>query len=320
MNIRPIRIPVFLAFNSFTAKELPGSRQALAQSVASGTTSCSCSSLLSQLGKLREKWKHMPLAPVADLDMAVTACGTHSAATLQEKGYDIPTKRLTACRGQRLHRKRQSKRRGPGRPSKVNDPEMILAVRAVLEQNSTASSNTCVVKGSEDGERQRKQVRSLSALPLTIYRSSPSIRRNLAERQFRSILKLHCKEFKRGRRKTDLCDHCITYRQKILPRVREFIQRCDQELEAVCPGYWKPFYAHKILSMNFAFSACFSFSLNEPAYVVHFPSFRCFCRPPHSSLSCRPPVARPEDQCVDNEWGRCGSEAANPAKVHGHHA
>ena len=223
-------------------------------SVATNATSCSCSVLFPQLGKLREIWKHVPSAPVRDLDMAIAACGIRSWSELKQKGYDIPRKRLQACNGQKLRRKQRSKQKKKGRPSKANDPRMIAAVRAVLAQNSTASSNTCIVKEKQaNGEvvRCRKQVRSLSALPATIYRSTPSLVRNLAERQFRCILAQLCKEFKRGRRKTDLCDHCITYRQKIIPRVREFLKRCEQELEAVCAGYWKPFYAHKLLLASY---------------------------------------------------------------------
>ena len=71
-------------------------------------------------------------------------------------------------------------------------------------------------------------------------RHSPNIRGKIFFKQFRQIMKLHWPEFKRGRRKTDLCDHCECFRKKIIPRTREFLQRAKRDLEEVCPGHTRP--------------------------------------------------------------------------------
>lgn len=91
----------------------------------------------------------------------------------------------------------------------------------------------------------RKQRRTLTAQLSTIYRSNPSIYRNLAETQFRCLVGRHCQEFRKGFRKTDLCDHCVGYRNKILPRVNAFIKRCQNTMATVCPGYWNPFWSNR---------------------------------------------------------------------------
>ena len=70
-------------------------------------------------------------------------------------------------------------------------------------------------------------------------RSSPSLCGQLDARQFRLIHKLYFPEYKRARRKTDLCDHCQVYVKKIKPRTRNFLLRAKEEMQTACPNYWK---------------------------------------------------------------------------------
>ena len=62
-----------------------------------------------------------------------------------------------------------------------------------------------------------------------VWRSSPSLR-GLDFRQFRLIRRTFFPEYKKGRRLTDLCDHCAVYDRKIRPRTREFLVRAQREL------------------------------------------------------------------------------------------
>ena len=71
-------------------------------------------------------------------------------------------------------------------------------------------------------------------------RSMPALRGRLNFRQFRKIHKTYFPEYKRARKKTDLCDHCVSYTKKILPRARDFMQRVQKDMEEVCPNYWHP--------------------------------------------------------------------------------
>ena len=124
----------------------------------------------------------------------------------------------------------------PGRPCKVQDPFWIRKVGAALDTFSTASSWTCLGPDRET----RRQVRSLVTRPTTILRYSPNLHGKIFFKQFRQIMKFHWPEYKPGRRKTDLCDHCECFRKKIIPRAREFLMRAKRDLEDVCPGYWEP--------------------------------------------------------------------------------
>ncbi|CAJ1342619.1 unnamed protein product [Effrenium voratum] len=161
-------------------------------------------------------------------------------------GYSVSNKRVRQYHLKRppRHQPLQGRNVG-GRPSKVDNPLNVAAVRAVLEKNSVSASLTCVCRQRQpDGSvlRVRKQRRTLTGQLSTIYRSSPSIHRNLAETQFRCLVARHCQEFRKGFRKTDLCDHCRAYRKTILPRVSGFLTRCQSTMSAVCPGYWAPFW------------------------------------------------------------------------------
>ena len=203
---------------------------------------CCCQTLLPSLGKLREAWRNHPNSLASMLDDAVCSGGLSSAKRMRQMGYNVSNRKVMQWHRKRLPRAQDRKR--PGRPSKVNNPINVATVRAVLERSSVLSSLTCVVKEKQpDGTlvRVRKERRTLTAQLSTIYRSSPSIYKFLAETQFRSIVVRHCQEFRRGFRKTDLCDHCLNYRKKILPRVSGFIRRCQETMSTACPGYWNPF-------------------------------------------------------------------------------
>lgn len=207
---------------------------------------CCCRTLLPSLGKLRDTWLNSPKSLVSLLDDAVCSGGLASAKQMRALGYNVSNQRV-----RQWHLKKSTSKRPPkkaGRPSKVNNPLCIQAVRATLAKSSVAASRTCVVKEKQpDGTivRMRKQRRTLTAQLSTIYRSNPSIYRNLAETQFRCLVGRHCQEFRKGFRKTDLCDHCVGYRNKILPRVNAFIKRCQNTMATVCPGYWNPFWSNR---------------------------------------------------------------------------
>ena len=186
------------------------------------------------------------------MDAAVAAGGLKSAKSMRALGYDLPAsshRRWTASR----KLKKQSKR--PGRKSKVDCPANIAAVRKVLDRASNAASLTCVVKEKlEDGTvgRVRKQRRTLVAQLSTIYRASPEVHKRMAETQFRRLVVKHCREYRKGSRKTDLCDHCLAYRKKILPQVAKFITHCQNNMLKVCSGYWAPFWRKQRVQQTMA--------------------------------------------------------------------
>ena len=230
---------------------VPGTAQRVSERLSQAYSDCCCRTLLPSLGKLRETWLNHPKSLVSLLDDAVCAGGLSSAKRMRTLGYSVSNRRVRQWHQKKLTKKAPAK--PVGRPSKVNSKLNIMSARAVLDKNSAAASLTCVVKEKqEDGSllRVRKQRRTLTAQLSTIYRSSPSIYRNMAETQFRAIVSRHCREYRKGFRKTDLCDHCLTYKRKILPRVAAFIRRCQDTMNAVCPSYWIPFWRIKRLGLT----------------------------------------------------------------------
>ena len=205
---------------------------------------CCCRTLRPFLGS--DTWLNSPKSLVCLLDDAVCSGGLASAQKMRALGYNVSNRRV-----QQWHLKKSSHKapaKKAGRPSKVNNPLCIEAVPATLAKSSVAASRTCVVKEKQpDGTivRVRKQRRTLTRQLSTIYGSNPSIYRNLAETQFRCLVGRHCQEFCKGFRKNDLCDHCVAYRNKILPRVNAFIKRCQNTMATVCPGYWNPVWSSR---------------------------------------------------------------------------
>ena len=183
---------------------------------------------------------------VRAMDRAVWRSGFTNRRQLVKLGYSMP--KSAWLEHARVRVKRWRERRNVGRPSKRDDPGLIKFVRGVLIQNSTPSSVTCVLKRKDkDGtaKRVRRRVRALNCYLSSLYHSSADIAAKMKETQFRAIVRRHCKEFRRGRRLTDMCDHCAVYKQKLVPRAREFLGRVFSEMEAVCPSYWSPVHANE---------------------------------------------------------------------------
>ena len=237
----------------------PGCSRTLAAALASGPEDCVCKSIMPALGNLRTSWEKKSPQSQRELDKAITgACARMSARSLRKRGYPISNKRARAMRFEQLQKAKKKKKvtgRNVGRPSKVDNPKLIQAVESLLEENSVAAAKTCVIKQKQaDGEVQkiRKQVRTLSALPSTILRSSP-LARKLDERQFRAMLTRHFKQYRKGRRKTDLCDHCLLFRQKIRPRVVAFMRRVEEDMNTALPGYFHPFWKNPMRGLTWYF-------------------------------------------------------------------
>ena len=199
--------------------------------VVAADKECHCEPLVANIAAMRQAWKHVSLPVARALDGCVFSSG-FSSKKIVSLGYvaqgDYKRKLKRSL-------KKWSMKKSVGRSSKVKDPKWQKLVKDALDFFSTPSSWTCV-----GPRKERLQVRSLCARPTTILRSSPALHGHLSFRQFRSIHKLHFPQYKKARKKTDLCDHCVSYSKKILPRAKEFMQRAKADMEAVCPGYWHP--------------------------------------------------------------------------------
>eukprot|EP00439_Symbiodinium_sp_Y106_P053666 s5058_g7.t1 len=114
-------------------------------------------------------------------------------------------------------------------------------------------------------------------------------------------MKTYWPEYKPGKRKTDLCDHCECFRKKIVPRTKEFLMRAKRDLEEVCPGYWEPVLKKPRYRGIFAQSADLSLCtqlLGEVVNSVHQRSFRAVRQ------------AAPESERIPHVEGALRREAA----------
>ena len=109
-------------------------------------------------------------------------------------------------------------------------------MKALLFANSSPTSLTCVVKrkgASGTARRFRRPVRTLTALVETIYKSFSPTQKTMSISTFRRIRRMHCPEYRRGQRRTDLW-------KKLVPRASAFVKEVFEDMEAACPKYWAP--------------------------------------------------------------------------------
>ncbi|CAE7236307.1 Cacna1g [Symbiodinium sp. CCMP2592] len=198
----------------------PGASQEVQASMVSD---CYCEPLVSELASMRKEWKNHSMPVARALDRAIERSG-FKAERLVSLNY-FQDKQHAAAALKRRVQKWHMKSKG-GRPSKVKSAFWQSAVKEVLDNFSTPSSITCLVPGT----RERRLVRNLCGTPTMVWRSSPSLR-GLDFKQFSVIRRKYFPEYKKGRRLTDLCDHCAVYDRKIRPRTREFLVRAQRELE-----------------------------------------------------------------------------------------
>jgi hypothetical protein len=220
-----------------------GAQEELRTEVNVAENSYNSELLLTRLGEARQTLKHHPAAVVRILDAAVApACSNYDR--LQKK-YNMPKPKW-----------REMKQAGGaagvvgvkrtieklGKPNKVDDPDVLKVVEKELCINSQASSWLGVVPGRKKGQpRKLVKVRVLTALLSTIFFASHYLQRIVKLFTFRRICAKHFRHYRRARVKTDLCDHCETYRLKTVPRLRTACGEWRVSLNNICTDYWKVF-------------------------------------------------------------------------------
>lgn len=120
-----------------------------------------------------------------------------------------------------------------GRPSKVDNPECIEAVRAALQKCSQDSSKIC-----RDASGEWQVARTLTKDKASIYHNEEEVNKQMGDRTFQRILKRHLCQFKKARSSSDMCQHCVDYDDKVLPMMNKTLAEQRQQLEELLPHYF----------------------------------------------------------------------------------
>lgn len=138
-------------------------------------------------------------------------------------------------------------RQSGGRPSKVNDASLVEIARSVLGRHSKAGSRIVTVERTSHGYAKvtknkdaAESIPSVSLLvaPQHIFDMEPDLQRQMSSSTFLRMLRGHFGEFRKSGRATDVCHHCVSFHEKIVPAFRRFRDQTIKALEEVMPSYF----------------------------------------------------------------------------------
>lgn len=199
---------------------------------------------LKHLGELRKDAvdKQTMTISIDELDKAISDNGRIELDWLSKNGYHIGARMR-----KRLFDEDALPRQSGGRPSKVNDASLVEIARSVLGRHSKAGSRIVTVERTSHGYAKvtknkdgAESIPSVSLLvaPQHIYDMEPDLQRQMSSSTFLRMLRGHFGEFRKSGRATDVCHHCVSFHEKIVPAFRRFRDQTIKALEEVMPSYF----------------------------------------------------------------------------------
>ena len=145
------------------------------------------------------------------------------------------------------NRRAFEKSRAGGAPRKTTESVLQLT-KQILDANSKQGTQVAKVHRHAEGRGQPKSrgsqeaeitVPSMSLLkkPARMWEENPALRRKMGRSQFYKILKSHFAEYRPGQRRTDVCTHCQTYYDHLIPNFHKDWNDLQAKLKAVYPEY-----------------------------------------------------------------------------------
>ena len=152
----------------------------------------------------------------------------------RELGFAISNKAWRDAKGPSLVKK-------VGRPPKVDDPGVVEQVRKAVLENAQETTDDIQVRSAATGEYERvpKFVRTSSWLHMYTWNAALLLLDSLST--FMKIVVKFLPFLRKGRRKTDYCDHCALYHQKVLVAFWEDVKKSRTALESVLPTFFIAF-------------------------------------------------------------------------------
>ena len=197
-------------------------------------------SIVSGLGQIRNKHGqhpsqlHLPKVSVQDLDRLIVSIG-FPRRRLKQLGYDIGRVQYQNVSSDLVQGEPSSSR--VGRPSKVNDPEIIKTVGATLHKYTNDSSKVVCVR--QKGQKTLVVAKLLSKRLWRIWKAEAGLRGMLSWSSFRKVSRVHFPQLRRPGRKTDVCSHCRTLKRKIAPRAEAEYKKRRRQITDICRDYFQ---------------------------------------------------------------------------------
>lgn len=214
-------------------------RSALSTDIApTEETQCSkCAQILAGLGAIPQFQPPNPPLAIAEVRVQVDALLRNvfsNRSTVQALGFPIGRQRWERATGtDTIFFKR-------GRPSKVDDPQMIELVQDRLQAHSQSSSRLCVA--AKTGDKQEWQlVRTMTKKPDSIFEDEPEIFTTMSNRTMKRIIKKHLWQYKPAWSESDWCQYCFDLDQKVVPQAEELVEDIRHRLSAKIPQYFEEF-------------------------------------------------------------------------------
>ncbi|CAK9043983.1 unnamed protein product [Durusdinium trenchii] len=125
-----------------------------------------------------------------------------------------------------------------GRPSKVNDPELRQKVREFLLSNSTVTAHFMRVK------HEMVSVRSLCRSKRRLWKLNVDMQKAMSLSVWLRRLKVHHPQFRKFKKKVDMCPICHKYDKLVAPKISKGVERALHGVKAVQPSYFEPMRVH----------------------------------------------------------------------------
>ncbi|CAK9043725.1 unnamed protein product [Durusdinium trenchii] len=125
-----------------------------------------------------------------------------------------------------------------GRPSKVNDPELRQKVREFLLSNSTVTAHFMRVK------HEMVSVRSLCRSKRRLWKLNVDMQKAMSLSVWLRHLKVHHPQFRKFKKKVDMCPICHKYDKLVAPKISKGVERALHGVKAVQPSYFEPMRVH----------------------------------------------------------------------------
>ena len=189
--------------------------------------------LLVALGQIRENNLSVqeldkPIVSIAQLDSAVCCLGW-SHQKLQDNGYQISRRSFASSSTGTLATTSNpstwtSKR---GRKAILDDTSIVDHVRNVLAPHLVESERVAVVGR---GNKKRMIVaQHLRKKKYRLYMEESKLNARMSWSSFHRILKHHFPHIRSPIRKTDLCEHCLHFEKRLLPRAEQTVANARKD-------------------------------------------------------------------------------------------
>lgn len=207
-----------------------------------------CAQVLPGLANLREQHvssgaSHKPSISLNELD-SVLVDAFQDRQALIDSGYPLTQNRYATVRKQNFSTSSSAARK-PGRPSMLDNEELLESIRKVLDENTKESERVAVI-GS--GNKKRMVIaKHLTKTKHRLWTEQAILHKNVSWTTFVRIMKRHFPYIRKPRRNTDVCKHCKHLSKYLLPEAKKVCNRMRQSIFDLLPTYFQDFDSSDIV-------------------------------------------------------------------------